>query len=103
MGLMAETGIIQTVALCEIETFSRIEGLRFFTTTRVVGCVSLLEVTQQEPYIIALGVEIHDNKLHNLEVKNVVASKIDNTIVTISSLEEKLSCEFSRRMLRVPC
>ena len=97
MGLLADTGIIQTVPLCEIETFSRIEGFGIFATLRVVGRASLLELTQQEPYIRGLGVEISDTMPPNLEFPNLIASNIENIMITLASLEHKLSTDMLQR------
>jgi len=97
MGLLADKGIIQTVPLCEIETFSRIEGFGIFATLRVVGRASLLELTQQEPYIRGLGVEISDTMPPNLEFPNLIASNIENIMITLASLEHKLSTDMLQR------
>lgn len=90
MGLVADTGVIQTVPLCEIESFSRIEGFGIFATIRVVGRASLIELMQQEPYIRALGVEISDCVPPSFDVPNLLASNIENTMITLASLEYKL-------------
>jgi hypothetical protein len=90
MGLVADTGVIQTVPLCEIESFSRIEGFGIFATIRVVGRASLIELMQQEPYIRALGVEISDCVPPSFDVPNMLASNIENTMITLASLEHKL-------------
>jgi hypothetical protein len=95
MGLVADTGVIQTVPLCEIESFSRIEGFGVFASIRVVGRASLLELIQQEPYIRALGVEITDAVPPNFDVPNLLASNIENTMITLSSLGHKLDNEES--------
>eukprot|EP00977_Amphora_coffeiformis_P014498 scaffold4062_cov130-Amphora_coffeaeformis.AAC.1 len=53
MGLLANSGIIQTVPLCEVEASNTMEGFGIFVTIRVVGRAQLLDITQQEPYLKA--------------------------------------------------
>lgn len=90
MGLIAETGIIQTVPLCEVEAYNRMEGFGIFVTIRVVGRAALLELSQQEPFIKATCLEIADNIPPNLDLPNMVASNIENFYITLSSLDAKL-------------
>jgi len=68
MGLLADSGIIQTVPLCELEAFNRIEGFGIFVTIRVVGRAQVLEITQQEPFIQAVVMELADRLPPNLEL-----------------------------------
>lgn len=53
MGLLAEAGIIQTVPLCEIEAYNRLDGFGIFVTIRAVGRAQLMEVIQAS-YSLAL-------------------------------------------------
>jgi hypothetical protein len=46
MGLLADAGIIQTVPLCEVEAYNRMDGFGIFVTIRQVGRAQLIEVTQ---------------------------------------------------------
>jgi hypothetical protein len=50
MGLLAEAGIIQTVPLCEIEAYNRMDGFGIFVTIRAVGRANLIEVTQASSF-----------------------------------------------------
>jgi len=90
MGLIADTGIIQTVPLCEVEAYNRMEGFGIFVTIRVVGRAALLELSQQEPFIKATCIEIADNIPPNLDLPNMIASNIENFYITLSSLDAKL-------------
>uniref|UniRef100_A0A7S4R6W7 Lon N-terminal domain-containing protein n=2 Tax=Ditylum brightwellii TaxID=49249 RepID=A0A7S4R6W7_9STRA len=91
MGLLAESGIIQTAPLCEIEAYNRIEGFGIFVTVRVVGRVSLLELTQQEPYIKAVCRELSDVIPPNLDLPNMVAGNIENFMLLLSSMQFQLN------------
>jgi Lon protease-like protein len=91
MGLLADTGIIQTVPLCEIEAFNRMEGFGIFVTIRVVGRAQLDEVVQQTPFLKAVCRELSDNIPPNLELPNLLASNIDNYLLLLSSMEAQLA------------
>jgi Lon protease-like protein len=91
MGLIADSGIIQTVPICEIEAFTKLEGMGIFVTIRVVARAQLLEITKQDPYIKAACLEINDKVPPNLEFPNLVASNIENFILTLSSMEHRLA------------
>ena len=51
MGLCAEAGIIQSVPLCEIEAFNKMDGFGIFMTIRVVSRAKILEVVSS-PQVI---------------------------------------------------
>lgn len=68
MGLLADTGIVQVVSLCEIEAYNRMEGFGIFVTLRVVARGTVLELTQQEPYLQAIVTERTDTLPPNLEL-----------------------------------
>ena len=68
MGLLADAGIVQTVPLCEVEAYNRVEGFGIFVTIRVVGRAQVLEITQQEPFIQAVVTELADRLPPNLEL-----------------------------------
>ena len=91
MGLLAESGIIQTVPICEIEAYNRMEGFGIFVTIRVVGRAQLQEVTQQEPFLTGVCREISDKIPPNLELPNLVASNLENFMLLLSSMEHRLS------------
>ena len=91
MGLLAESGIIQTVPICEIEAYNRMEGFGIFVTIRVVGRALLQEVTQQEPFLTGVCREISDKIPPNLELPNLVASNLENFMLLLSSMEHRLS------------
>lgn len=84
MGLIAESGIIQTVPLCEIEAYNRMEGFGIFVTIRVCSRANLLEITQQDPWLKATCIEISDKVPPNLELPNLVASNIENFMLLLS-------------------
>jgi hypothetical protein len=90
MGLLADSGIIQTVPLAEVEAYNRMEGFGIFATIRVVGRAQLIDIVQQEPYIKAVCTELTDKFPPNLEMPNMVADTIENAMVTLSALEHKL-------------
>lgn len=90
MGLLADSGMIQTVPLCEIEAYNRMEGFGIFCTIRVVGRAQLLGFQQQEPYLKAACFEVIDELPPNLELPNLVASQIENLVLLLSSMEHKL-------------
>ncbi len=91
MGLLAESGIIQTVPLCEIEAYNRMEGFGIFVTIRVVGRAKLDQITQQDPYLTGVCREITDKIPPNLELPNLVGSNIENFMLLLSSMEHRLS------------
>jgi hypothetical protein len=91
MGLLADTGIIQTVPLCEIEAFNRMEGFGIFVTIRVVGRAQLDEIVHQTPYLKAVCRELSDNIPPNLELPNLLASNIENYLLLLSSMEAQLA------------
>ena len=90
MGLLAESGIIQIVSLCEIEAFNRMDGFGIFVTIRAVSRAQLIEINQQEPYIKAICTELNDDLPPNFELPNLVASNIENTMLMLSSMEHRL-------------
>lgn len=91
MGLLADTGIIQTVPLCEVEAFNRMEGFGIFVTIRVVGRAQLQDIVQQTPYLKAVCLELNDKIPPNLELPNLLASNIDNYLLLLSSMEAQLA------------
>ena len=91
MGLLADSGIIQTVPLCEVEASNTMEGFGIFVTLRVVGRAQLLDITQQEPYLKAVCMEIIDDIPPNLELPNMVASNIENYMDLLSGMERRLA------------
>lgn len=91
MGLLADSGIIQTVPLCEIEAYNRLEGFGIFVTIRAVSRAQLLQVIQHEPYLRGVCVEIADKLPPNLELPNLVAHNIENLMLLLSSMEHRLS------------
>jgi hypothetical protein len=87
----SDSGIIQTVPICEIEAYNRMEDFGIFVTIRVVARAQLLEITKQEPYIKAACLEINDKVPPNLEFPNLVASNIENFMLVLSSMEHRLA------------
>lgn len=84
MGLIAESGIIQTVPLCEIEAYNRMEGFGIFVTIRVVSRAQLLGITQQDPWLKGTCTELSDSIPPNLELPNLVANNIENFMLQLS-------------------
>jgi len=83
-------GIIQTLPLCEVEAFNRMEGFGIFVTIRVVGRATLLELMRQEPFMEGICLEVTDTVPASLDLPNMVASNIENFVLTLSSLEHRL-------------
>jgi hypothetical protein len=90
MGLIAASGIIKTVPLCEVEAYNRMEGFGIFVTLRAVGRASLLHVVKQEPYIKAVCHELTDILPKDLKKANLIADTIEESMLTLSALEHKL-------------
>jgi hypothetical protein len=90
MGLMSSSGMVKKVSLCEIEAYNRMDGFGIFVTIRVVGRAELLEVTQQAPYIQAVCVEISDKLPPNLELPNLLATNIEDSLANLSNMERRL-------------
>jgi Lon protease-like protein len=90
MGLLAKSGIIQTVPLCEVEAYNRMDGFGIFVTIRVVGRAHILDVVQQAPYMKAVCTELTDWFPPNLEMPNLLADTIEDVMLTLSALEHKL-------------
>jgi len=116
MGLLAENGLIQTVPLCEIEDYNAQmkDSLGIFVTIRVVGRATLVELWQQDPYITAICTELYDEtadlsissslqaKYPTLqkpreELQNLLGSSIENMMVTLSSLQHKITQQHNSR------
>lgn len=101
MGLLADTGIVQTVPICEIEAYNRMgDSFGIFVTIRVVARGQLVEVIQQEPYIKAVCVEISDALPPNLELPNLAASNIENLVLLLSSMENRLQQDQQKKKKR---
>ena len=90
VGLLASSGVIQSVPLCEIEAYNRTDGFGIFVTIRAVGRAALLGLNQKEPYMKGVCVKKIDTLPPNLELPDVVASSIENMTVTLSSMEYQL-------------
>ena len=90
MGLLANTGIVSKTLLCEIEAYNRMEGFGIFVTIRVVGRAELIEVTQQEPFIKAVCLEMSDKIPPNLELPNLLAQGIEESMKNLSKMEALL-------------
>lgn len=91
MGLcLGSGGMLRTMPLCEMEAYNRMDGFGVFVTIRAVGRAQLMNVTQQEPYIMGVCVELVDELPPDLEICNVLAGTIEQTIVAITSMEHRL-------------
>jgi Lon protease-like protein len=114
-GLLAGNGMITTLPLCEIESYTRLgakdnwkytgNGMGngcIFVTIRAVSRAKIVEsdLLQEGPYMIARVVELVDDELSSeesvigessqLAVANLVASNIENLMVSLASMEHKL-------------
>jgi len=98
MGLLAQSGVIQTVPLCEVEASNTMEEFGIFVTLRVVGRAQLLELSQKEPYLKATCMEITDHFPPSLELPNVLADNIETTLLTLSSMEHRFNQEASNKL-----
>ena len=90
MGLLADTGIVSKTLLCEVEAYNRMEKFGIFVTIRVVGRAELIEVTQQAPYIKAVCLEMTDKVPPNLELPNLLAKNIEDSMILLSKMERRL-------------
>lgn len=90
MGLLADTGMVSKTLLCEVEAYNRMDQFGIFVTIRVVGRAELIEVSQQEPYIKAVCLEMADKIPPNLELPNLLAKSIEESMALLSKLERKL-------------
>ena len=90
MGLLSSSGLVKKVALCEMEAYHRMKGFGIFVTVRVVGRADVIQLTQQEPYLAAICREISDTLPPNLELPNLLAMNIAESIQTISNMEQRL-------------
>jgi hypothetical protein len=70
MGMIASSGIIQTVPIVEIEAYNNglVDEFGIFVTIRVVGRAKLLDIVQQTPFMKAVCIEITDTIPPNLEL-----------------------------------
>lgn len=114
-GLLAGNGMITTLPLCEVESFTRLgaednwidtgNGMgngSIFVTIRAVGRAKIVEsdLLQEGPYMLARVVEHVDEELSSedskigessqLKVASLVASNIENLILSLASMEHKL-------------
>lgn len=87
LGLSAKGGIIQTVPLCEIEEYNRMEGFGIFVAIRAVGRAHLDQITQHEPFLTGVCREISDATPSDVAASHVVARKVEKAILQLSSLE----------------
>jgi Lon protease-like protein len=90
MGLLAESGIIQAVPLCEIESYNRMKEFGIFVTIRAVGRAKLTEITQQAPYIKAVCTEISDKLPPKMELANLLGNKVESIMTSLSEMEHQL-------------
>mmetsp|Transcript_5199 Transcript_5199/g.10999 ORF Transcript_5199/g.10999 Transcript_5199/m.10999 type:complete len:416 (+) Transcript_5199:393-1640(+) len=93
MGLLAANGIINTLPLCEIEAYNRMEGFGIFVTIRVVSRAALIDITKETPYIKGVCTELVDaasQEGEDRERLDVIAGIIELMLVTLSSMEHRL-------------
>jgi hypothetical protein len=81
-------GIIQTMPLCEVETFTKLQGLGIMVTIRAVGRAKLLGLIQEEPYMRAVCTEMTDTLPDNnsMELSNLVATNIESLMLWLTSM-----------------
>ena len=90
MGLLADTGLVSKTLLCEVEAYNRMDQFGIFVTIRVVGRAELIEISQQTPYIKAVCLEIVDEIPPNLELPNLLAKNIEESMTKITKMERLL-------------
>lgn len=90
MGLLADTGLVSKTLLCEVEAYNRMDQFGIFVTIRVVGRAELIEVSQQHPYIKAVCLEIADKIPPNLELPNLLAKTVEESMAAIAKMERRL-------------
>lgn len=92
--LVNDSSILKPIPICEIESYNRMAEFGIFCTIRAVSRATLIRFMSYEPYITAVCVEKIDAKQKmgkkQYDLLNYLASNIENTIVTISSLEFQL-------------
>lgn len=93
MGLIDESagGIIQSVPLCEIEAYNRMDGFGVFVTIRAVGRATLKSVTQSHPFIKANCVELVDDSNPNVVLGSVLVDSVQNMVKYLTKAEDKVS------------
>lgn len=92
--LVNDSSILKPIPICEIESYNRMAEFGIFCTIRAVSRATLIRFMSYEPYITAVCVEKIDAKQQmgkkQYDLLNYLASNIENTILTISSLEFQL-------------
>jgi len=121
-GLLAGNGMITTLPLCEVESYTRLgaednwidtgNGMgngSIFVTIRAVSRAKIVEsdLLQEGPYMIARVVELVDEELSSedsligessaLKVSSLVASNIENLMLSLASMEHKLKAVEEKR------
>ena len=121
-GLLAGNGMITTLPLCEVESYTRLgaednwidtgNGMgngSIFVTIRAVSRAKIVEsdLLQEGPYMIARVVELVDEELSSedsligessaLKVASLVASNIENLMLSLASMEHKLEAVEEKR------
>ena len=121
-GLLAGNGMITTLPLCEVESYTRLgaednwidtgNGMgngSIFVTIRAVSRAKIVEsdLLQEGPYMIARVVELVDEELSSedsligessaLNVASLVASNIENLMLSLASMEHKLKAVEEKR------
>lgn len=102
MGLITEAGIIQTVPLCEVETYKADPNRGIYATIRVVSRGTLLNLSQESPYIRAVCAEKFDQQIPSMDDAssndatslehqfNTAADTIDNYMHVLTDLDTRL-------------
>mmetsp|Transcript_10226 Transcript_10226/g.15703 ORF Transcript_10226/g.15703 Transcript_10226/m.15703 type:complete len:345 (+) Transcript_10226:153-1187(+) len=94
MGLMSEEdqGLYHAVPICEVIDYNNMGGeLGIFLTIRCVGRAELLDIRQDDPYLILDCIEIVDEGSPKTNISNVVADDIENMVKALHDIEERLS------------
>jgi len=93
--LVNDSSILKPIPICEIESYNQMSEFGIFCTLRVISRATIIRFVDYEPYITAICVERMDKSMDmgnkkQLDLLNYLASNIENTVLTLSSLEFQL-------------
>ena len=95
--LVNDSSILKPITICEIESYNQMAEFGIFLTVRVISRATIVRFMDYTPYITAICVERMDDSssldLGNkkqMDLLNYLASNIENTVLTLSSLQHQL-------------
>jgi len=96
--LVNDSSILKPISICEIESYNKMSEFGIFCTIRVISRATIVKFVDYTPYITAICVERMDDtssldfgNKKQLDLFNYLASNIENTVLTLSSLQHQLS------------